>query len=1034
MLAHHPITGKPIKVMKTETHLYKNKKTMCWLRDYPREQGYRFQRWETIVSSVELAESWNKSFGHYPSAILLTRPTSENLKWLQTKAPRQKTLLFLNKKLMKIYGLEKFSSQKFANVVCLDEMVEMYPHISHKYEEDELESLTVASIGSLFRVHRLFGFTEYELTDSSFTDYTEQLKQHHGMSVGPLKEPEQLWLIQQYYKAPETKRAKEIRKCLDENLKNKYIDKILLLNESDMSNEFPTNTKIEQRILGSRLTYADVIRTIQTEVPADTLVAFANSDIYLDDSWRQVWSLDMDSVFISLLRYEDSKEPKLFGYESPSGAQVPRPDSQDTWCVLSSAVQSRTWDFSTLDFQFGKPGCDNAISLEFLRKKFLVANPCLSLRTIHCHTSEIRNYDPKDVIEKPIFLYLEPTGLHDLKPNQTIESYKKAWPIAESFSRRIHSASEQSLKTFCSMITRQEKMILAHDSENTYSPQLEEQVYQFGNSFTTPNGLVYGYDTLYMGKQPEMRNAWATTSISHMTPCIGVKSVLAAPLPDSISGNLFEYFYHYLSRVFRLKESGYNGEFWMPRDTPRLQEFMQFFKWKEQVMPVIPKDPGIVAYAPETTMLTPRSSSFCYKEDMEALRSMLRPYIASYVNPRKVVIIQDDSFLSSDDVTSIENALETLEYEVSVVYPERSSPAYMLSHMLGSAICITGPGQENLFWLLPRNARVIECMSELTIVCEGAHTAGACSLSYWVVLMARAKQDARRVQLVDKLLATLEAQPVVEVPEEKKPLVILPSGFEGLHSHSGDSLREMVKLWFSLGYVDLEYSKETPYVWLGGLGETLLYDRASYNWLQHTPANYKRMLVGNPDAKEMPRAIQWSFWPRRPILLEDRVMRGLPSYEERTDTLVFYGKIENTVQEGHRTNKLYEACDEFSMPFGAEKGYKYSAEEYLDKLASAKWGLCMAGFGLKCNREIECMALGTVPVVAPDVDMTTYAVPPQEGVHYLRLKSFDPQDALSLLGSKTRDAWTEMSEAAHAWWKANASAEGLWDLSQRLLA
>jgi hypothetical protein len=194
------------------------------------------------------------------------------------------------------------------------------------------------------------------------------------------------------------------------------------------------------------------------------------------------------------------------------------------------------------------------------------------------------------------------------------------------------------------------------------------------------------------------------------------------------------------------------------------------------------------------------------------------------------------------------------------------------------------------------------------------------------------------------------------------------------------------------------------------------------------------MLVGNPDAKEMPRAIQWSFWPRRPILLEDRVMRGLPSYEERTDTLVFYGKIENTVQENHRTNKLYEACDEFSMPFGAEKGYKYSAEEYLDKLALAKWGLCMAGFGLKCNREIECMALGTVPVVAPDVDMTKYAVPPQEGVHYLRLKSFDPQDALSLLCSKTRDVWIEMSEAAHAWWKANASAEGLWDLSQRLLA
>jgi len=64
--------------------------------------------------------------------------------------------------------------------------------------------------------------------------------------------------------------------------------------------------------------------------------------------------------------------------------------------------------------------------------------------------------------------------------------------------------------------------------------------------------------------------------------------------------------------------------------------------------------------------------------------------------------------------------------------------------------------------------------------------------------------------------------------------------------------------------------------------------------------------------------------------------------------------------------------------------------------------------------------------------MEKYAVPPQEGVHYLRLKSYDPEDALALVRSTSQDAWEQLSIAAHAWWKANASSEGLWALTQQL--
>jgi hypothetical protein len=255
---------------------------------------------------------------------------------------------------------------------------------------------------------------------------------------------------------------------------------------------------------------------------------------------------------------------------------------------------------------------------------------------------------------------------------------------------------------------------------------------------------------------------------------------------------------------------------------------------------------------------------------------------------------------------------------------------------------------------------------------------------------------------------------------------------EGFHAHAGDTFREMIRIWESKGLVRVETSKQTPYCWLGGIGETLLYDRPTWDWLKHTPATYKRILCGNPDAREVSNGIQWTFWPRRPTLVEEAVKRPHKSFEERKDTLVFYGKIENEVQQRHRNNKLWEACDEFMMPVGANKGYAFSQEEYLTRLADARFGLCLAGFGPKCNREIECFALGTVPVVAPDVDMETYANPLQEGVHYLRLKSFNPEDAKALVDSVTKEQWEAMSGCGRAWWKVNASAEGMWNLTSLL--
>ena len=74
------------------------------------------------------------------------------------------------------------------------------------------------------------------------------------------------------------------------------------------------------------------------------------------------------------------------------------------------------------------------------------------------------------------------------------------------------------------------------------------------------------------------------------------------------------------------------------------------------------------------------------------------------------------------------------------------------------------------------------------------------------------------------------------------------------------------------------------------------------------------------------------------------------------------------------------------------------------------------------------MAFGTIPLVSNEVDMDSYANPPVEGVHYLRVSS--PEDLLKKV--ENNEKWLEMSEACKVWYKENCSVDGIWLLTKKL--
>lgn len=254
-------------------------------------------------------------------------------------------------------------------------------------------------------------------------------------------------------------------------------------------------------------------------------------------------------------------------------------------------------------------------------------------------------------------------------------------------------------------------------------------------------------------------------------------------------------------------------------------------------------------------------------------------------------------------------------------------------------------------------------------------------------------------------------------------------------NHAGDTFRELVHCWQEAGLVTIVPTND-PYVWWNEVGDVVLYDRPTLEWWQrHTPATYKAALFGNtiPMGQEVPNAWPWIFWGRRPKMLQETAKAEIKTWQERTITSIFMGKIENSVQQNYRADAWASVIEEFHLVTGTSTTpYPFTQQQYLERLGCAKYGLCLRGYGPKCNREIELMALGTVPIVTPDVDMAGYFNVPQRDVHYFVATT--PDDVTKIITTTPDHVWQFMSTMCREWYTRNASTFGSFYQTARLVS
>jgi len=249
--------------------------------------------------------------------------------------------------------------------------------------------------------------------------------------------------------------------------------------------------------------------------------------------------------------------------------------------------------------------------------------------------------------------------------------------------------------------------------------------------------------------------------------------------------------------------------------------------------------------------------------------------------------------------------------------------------------------------------------------------------------------------------------------------------------HKRDTSRELIDIWKEMSLCEvIECEVDDYFLWANKPGEVLLYEYDRWDVFPGLPNSWKRGLFGG---QQHPNGSPWIYWGRRPKKLHEKTLSGIKKYDDRVNESIFLGKIENGVQYKNRTSQDWsKAIQFFSMPvrMGDSFTWPYSQEEYLEHISNSKFGLCLPGYGPKCNREIEYLALGVVPLVTENVDMN-YFDPLIENLHYFKVSS--AQDINKTISECSKDRWEYMSYNCRKWYNNNCSPLGSFETTARIL-
>jgi len=242
---------------------------------------------------------------------------------------------------------------------------------------------------------------------------------------------------------------------------------------------------------------------------------------------------------------------------------------------------------------------------------------------------------------------------------------------------------------------------------------------------------------------------------------------------------------------------------------------------------------------------------------------------------------------------------------------------------------------------------------------------------------------------------------------------------------------KIIKEWERLGLAEIgERPKQPVYrymrhifsVWVGRVGGLVIDPTTTRITMTTDPFEHALVTEYTDVIKKIPNTHPWNFWVRD-LDAYDIVRNELPTIDKKIES-VFSGTIRG---DQHERFKWKGSTEVFS--FRGATHYKKTNRlrndivDYYRLLASAKFGLCPVGDQGFCQREIETIGLGTIPVFTPGTEYC-YHEPMVEDVHFIYAEN--PEEMKYKINNMSEEKRQWMVQNGQEYYKRRLSPEGLW--------
>ena len=201
---------------------------------------------------------------------------------------------------------------------------------------------------------------------------------------------EKIILVTQYYIPKNKEREKEINTCLIKNLENNIIDEIHLYIENDYDFNFlKDKNKIKFIKTNKQLSYNTVFN-YSNIYDENHIIILSNSDIYFNNTLKNIYDLNFNNIFYALNRYDIDKNNKLVLYDVNY--------SQDVWIwkppiniIINNNNMNDYFDKND-GIILGVGGCDNRILKVVKDSGYIIKNASDKIQSIHNHKNNYRTW------------------------------------------------------------------------------------------------------------------------------------------------------------------------------------------------------------------------------------------------------------------------------------------------------------------------------------------------------------------------------------------------------------------------------------------------------------------------------------------------------------------------------------------------------------------------------------------------------------------------------------------------------------------